>query len=307
MKHTYTVTAVLVCLFFLSQMIGLGVLNQYVDWIVTEETGEITFKEINLSGVWVERPPIEEEYSFFYILIAIIIATLVVLLIIKFKKPWIWKSWFYLSVVFCLTLAFSAFISGIIAFLAAIILGYLKVFRPGIISQNVTELFVYAGIAVLFVPVMNLLSAVFLLLGISLYDAYAVWKSKHMIKLAKFQTESNVFAGLFIPYKLPKGKVVTAAKKVEKAVPTIKNVKNAVKIRHAILGGGDMAFPLLFAGAVFKTYGLGMSFFIPPFATVALIFLFCYGKKEKFYPAMPFLSLGCFVGLGVMYLFQYLV
>jgi len=204
MKHTYTVTAVLVCLFFLSQMIGLGVLNQYVDWIATEETGETTFKEINLSGVWVERPPIEEEYSFFYILIAIVIATLIVLLIIKFKKVWIWKSWFYLSVVFCLTLAFSAFISGIIAFFAALTLGYFKVFRPGIISQNVTELFVYAGIAVLFVPVMNLLSAVLLLLGISLYDAYAVWKSKHMIKLAKFQTEAKVFAGLFIPYKLPK-------------------------------------------------------------------------------------------------------
>jgi len=127
-----------------------------------------------------------------------------------------------------------------------------------------------------------------------------------MITLAKFQTDAKVFAGLFIPYKLPRGKVVTAAKKSKK-VPTIKNVKNAVKIRHAILGGGDIAFPLLFAGAVFKTYGLSMSFFIPPFATAALVFLFCYGKKEKFYPAMPFLSLGCFVGLGIMYLFRYLV
>ena len=298
MKHTLPVTLILVCLFFFSQVVGLFVLNSYIDWQATEDTGKTTFKEINLSGVMVDRPPIEEEYSFLYILIAIVIATLLVLLIIKFNKPIIWKIWFYLSIVFCLTLAFSAFVEGIIGFVVAVIVGYYKVFRPGILFQNLTELFVYAGIAVLFVPVMNLLSAVLLLVGISIYDAYAVWKSKHMIKLAKFQTESKVFAGLFVPYQLPhKGEVV----------PKLKKHKKTIKVKHAILGGGDIAFPLLFAGAVLKTYGIGFSFFIPPFATIALVYLLLYGKKDKFYPAMPFLSAGCFVGLGIMYLFQYLV
>jgi len=175
------------------------------------------------------------------------------------------------------------------------LLGFFKVFRPRLITHNITELFVYAGIAVLFVPVMNLFSGVFLLLGISIYDAYAVWKSKHMIKLAKFQTKSKVFAGLFIPYQLPKGKIKKAKK------------TKMVKVKHAILGGGDIAFPLLFAGVILKVYGFGWAFFIPPFSTAALTWLFLHSKKDKFYPAMPFLSAGCFLGLGAMYLVQYLI
>ena len=296
MKHDLPITFIMVGLFLVSQVIGLFVLNEYIDVQKTSETGVTSFKEINISGVIVERPPVEETYSFIFILIAIVIATCLVFLIIKFRKPFLWKIWFYISVVFCLTLAFSAFMNGTVGFVIALVLGYFKVFRPGILTHNFTELFVYAGIAVLFVPVMNMISAFLLLIGISVYDAYAVWKSKHMIKLAKFQTKAKVFAGLFVPYKLPKGSLMPSKKK-----------KKMVKIKYAILGGGDIAFPLLFAGAVLKTYGLAWSFFIPPFATIALILLFFMGKKEKFYPAMPFLSFGCFVGFGALLLAQYLI
>ena len=98
---------------------------------------------------------------------------------------------------------------------------------------------------------------------------YAVWKSKHMIKLAKFQTKLKTFAGLFIPY-----------------------AKNKV----ALLGGGDIAFPLLFAGAVLLQKGLYSSILVIIYSALALTLLFLFGKKKKFYPAMPFISLGCFIG-----------
>jgi len=294
MKHNFPVTLIMVGLFFFSQIVGLFVLDQYIDVEVSEETGITTFKEINVSGVIIERPPIEEGHSFFYILLAIVIATILVFLIIKFRKPMIWKIWFLISVVFCLTLAFSAFTNSLIGFILAAVLGYMKVFRPGVFLHNFTELFVYAGIAVLFVPIMNLTSAFLLLLGISIYDAYAVWKSKHMIKLAQFQTQTKVFAGLFVPYRLP-------------SLKKGKGKKVMVKVKHAILGGGDIAFPLLFAGVILKSYGFAWSFFIPPFATLALIGLFYYGTKERFYPAMPFISFGCVLGFGAMQLVQYLI
>ena len=75
------------------------------------------------------------------------------------------------------------------------------------------------------------------------YDAYSVWKSKHMIKMAKFQAKSKVFAGLLVPYK----KNREESKLPKKGKVSFKGVKTA------ILGGGDVAFPLLFIGAVMKS------------------------------------------------------
>ena len=104
--------------------------------------------------------------------------------------------------------------------------------------------------------------------------------------------EVQVFAGLFVPYRLPSLK---------------KGKGKKVMVKHAMLGGGDIAFPLLFAGVILKSYGFAWSFFIPPFATLALIGLFYYGTKERFYPAMPFISFGCLLGFGAMQLAQYLI
>jgi len=86
-----------------------------------------------------------------------------------------------------------------------------------------------------------------------------------------------------------------------------KTSKKIKKIRVAVLGGGDIGFPLMFAGVVLKTFGIGYALIIPPFATLALAGLFFYSKKDRFYPAMPFLSIGCVAGLGVVYLVQYMI
>ena len=36
--------------------------------------------------------------------------------------------------------------------------------------------------------------------------------------------------------------------------------------------------------------------FVVLFTTLALALLLIYSKKDKFYPAMPFIAVGCFVG-----------
>ena len=79
-----------------------------------------------------------------------------------------------------------------------------KVVKPNVYVHNFTELFIYGGLVAIFIQILNIYSAVVILILISLYDMYAVWKSKHIQKLAKFQTKSKVFAGLFIPYRFPK-------------------------------------------------------------------------------------------------------
>ena len=210
------------------------------------------------------------------------------------------------------------------AVIAAVVLGLLKVYKPNVFVHNFTEVFIYTGLTIIFLPILNLTSAIVLLVLISIYDMIAVWKSKHMITLAKFQTESKVFAGLFIPYKkqekmpvmssispstktankIAKGKT-TKAKSVPSEMPLEKE-----KMRNAILGGGDIAFPLLFASAVMehlilednvaKAQALGLSGIIAITSALALFILLVKAKEDKFYPAMPFVTIGCFVGYGVI-------
>ncbi len=288
MKHNVKITIILVSLFLLSQVIGLAITNRYIDYEATKQTGTVAWEDLpSVAGVKFERPQVEASKSVWYIMAALVAGTVLILLIIRFKKPFLWRLWFFLAVALCLQVAFGAFIPGGIALPIGIILTYFKIYRPNIIVHNFTELFVYGGLAAIFVPIINLFAAFTLLIILSLYDMYAVWKSKHMIKMAKFQTKSRIFAGLLLPYKRIKAAKGEGIKK---------------KVRIAMIGGGDVGFPLIFAGVVMKTFGLWKALIIPPFVTIALLLLLVLGKKERFYPAMPFLSVGCLVGYGIVLL-----
>ncbi len=293
MKHTLKITLMLVLLFFLSQIVGLAITNQYIDHKKTAETGVTAWEELPYE---MERPPVEESSSFVYILIAVLLGTGLLMLLIKFKKVNLWKFWFFISVVLCLTIALKPFMRQEIALTISFVLALFKIVRPNIFVHNITEVFIYGGLAAIFVPIMNLFAVLMLLLLISAYDIYAVWKSKHMVKLAKFQTSSRVFAGLSIPYKMPKKEAKKKAGKVVKIE----------KIKTAILGGGDIAFPLIFAGVVMKKTGFLTSLIIPIFVSTALLILLIKSKKDRFYPAMPFLSLGCLAGYGFILLLGFI-
>ena len=271
--------------FLLAQFLGLFILSNYIDKELTKQSEKVVFKDLPIG----ERPPLDEKTSYLPIILAILLGTVLILLIMKLRLNWLWKFWFLLAVVATLTVAFNAFISSkLVSFMVALGIGLWRIFRPNFWVQNFSEIFVYGGLAAIFVPLLNLTSVSILLVLIALYDAYAVWKSKHMITLAKSQTQAKVFAGLMIPYKL--GKIAKKGK--------------GVKVRTALLGGGDIGFPLIFAGVVLKELGLWQSLVIPFFALAGLGFLFWIAKKKKFYPAMPFIGVGCFLGLGIVWLIQ---
>ncbi len=88
MKHTLKITIMLVLLFFLSQVVGLAITNQYIDHEKTAETGVTTWEELPYDF---ERPPVEESSSFVYILVAVLLGTGLLMLLIKFKKVNLWK------------------------------------------------------------------------------------------------------------------------------------------------------------------------------------------------------------------------
>lgn len=300
MKHALNITFILLGIFLLTQYLGIAIIYNYVDWAQTAETGVTSFQALPVG----ERPQFAEQTSYLPVLLMVIIGTAILLLLIRFKLDWLWKLWFFSAVFLTLTIAFYAFIALKLAIFIALALSIWKIFRPNVWVQNFTELFVYGGLAAIFVPVFNLWSISILLILISGYDAYAVWKSKHMITLAQSQAKSKVFAGLLVPYSLKKAAPVkTEIKRMEKhTASATSSTSKGGTARIALLGGGDIAFPLLFAGVVLKQWGLLLSLIIPLFALFGLGALLFLAKEKKFYPAMPFISAGCFLGLGVAWL-----
>ena len=281
MKHTIKITVILISIFLLAQFLGLLIIQKYIDVQKTAETGTTTFEDLPLG---IERPPVQPQYSFIYITSAVLIGTIILLILIKYNLKLIWKLWYFLAVLISLIIAFNAFIPTSIAIASAVIIAAWKLIRPNIIIHNLSELFIYGGLAAIFVPILNIFAAIMLLIVISLYDMYAVWKSKHMIAMAKFQSNNNMFAGFYVPYK--------------------KTEKKKLETKSAVLGGGDIAFPLLFTGTMFAQLGI-IAFIIPLTTTIALALLLLKGKKDTFYPAMPFLTIGCLIGYGIIMAIQW--
>ncbi|MFC1690772.1 presenilin family intramembrane aspartyl protease [Nanoarchaeota archaeon] len=301
------ITLFLIGLFVISQLIGIGTVTKYIQ-VEKDVNGTITIS--HPATVIGEAPEVEnKDYTFVMIFIAIIIGTLLVFVLIRFRAGFVWKYWYLITVFLTLAVALGVYMPGLLAVLAAIILAGLKVYRNNVYIHNLTEPFIYTGLTLIFIPILNLFSASILLIIIAIYDAYAVWKSKHMVKLAKFQTEAKVFAGLFIPYD-KKSRILSSKKATGK-----KLVKK--KGKSAILGGGDIAFPLLFSGTVIewlilsqgmpKLYAFLLSCIIIVTTTLALSWLLFSSKEGKFYPAMPFISTGCFLGYGIIGLILFFI
>ncbi len=304
MKHDLKIVAILTIFYFLAQIIGLGIVYSdiKVEKAVTE-TGQVITIVSHPETALGPRPDVYNFDAILMVLTGVLIGTGLVLLIVKFNQVNVWKIFFFMAVFFSITISVGVFVSWEYAATAGFVLAFVKLWKSNIIIHNITEVLVYSGIAVLFAPLFDPLWVIALLLMISVYDAFAVWKSKHMVKMAEFQIKSEVFAGLSIPYK--SGKVKASKGKMGSS-------RQKTKITTAILGGGDIAFPLIFAASVMESFIreglLGpivlLKGLIIPIATTATLFLLMlWGKRGQYYPAMPFLTAGCLVGYGLTFLF----
>lgn len=297
MKHNTKITAVILLMFLLTQFIGLYIVNHYIPDNVDVPFG-------------IDAPPVEKDSDYrdflFGILFAFVFAIVIFFLLTKFKLAFIIKAWFFLVVVIALGIFWNAIIPGqnaqYVALALAIPLAFLKIYKKNLIVHNLTELMVYPGIAAVFVPILTLWSIFALLILISLYDMWAVWRSGIMQKMAKYQMESlNLFAGFYIPY-LSKKQSAELKKKKSKLKTDMKKGKG-IKVSVAILGGGDVIFPIITAGVVLVNAGWLPALFVSLGATLGLGFLFYISEKKKFYPAMPFITSGIILGYLASFLF----
>ena len=308
MKHSVKITILLLIMFFMAQLIGLGVVSIYSPQITQgiDENGNI----INVTSYNIPygmEPPqgLDPGENLISIVIAIIIAISAMFILMKFGATILLRLWFFIVIVLALGLALNALLLGVkysslIALIVALPLAFIKVFKKNIFVHNATELFIYPGIAAIFVPLLNIWTVCALLVLISLYDMYAVWKAGFMQKMAKYQIKTlKIFSGFFIPYLGNKERdLIREARRSNSK--KLRNKK--LKVNVAILGGGDIVFPIILAGVVLNTLGFFPALIISIGATLALAYLFYISEKGKFYPAMPFITIGCFIALALAYL-----
>jgi presenilin-like A22 family membrane protease len=157
------------------------------------------------------------------------------------------------------------------AIVAAAVITLLKFKETDIVTHNLGEILLYGGIVALFVPMLNLFAVTLLLIIMSVYDFIAVFITKHMVSLAKMQESLGIFSGIIV----------------------------VNKDEVAILGGGDIAFTMLFASVVLRDFGSMPALLAVYGAALGILALIIIGEKKKFYPAMPFVTIGCLLGYGL--------
>ena len=302
MKHPWKLVILILLMFIITQFIGLYVIGHYSD-----NLNNVPY------GMGVSEQELEQTTyagNFTSILIAFVFAIFIFLLLRKVRAKFVMRAWFFIVIMLALGITFTAIlqnidaslslkIASIVALLIALPLTLSKVFSQDILAHNFTELLIYPGIAALFVPLLNIWFLIVLLVLISIYDVWAVWKSKFMEKMADFQmNQVKVFGGLMIPYLDKKQRAqVEKLKKLDKS--KLKNKK--IKVNLAMLGGGDIAFTMIAAGVMLNTLGIWSAMLVILGAILGLSYILIFGKK-KMYPAMPFISTGIFLMIGLSYL-----
>lgn len=291
MKHSLKITFVLLAMFLIAQFIGLYVIDHY-----SVEGNTLPY------GM---EPPEAQNSSDFYtsffpsIIIAFIFAVVLLILLTKFNLGFVLKLWFFVVVLIALGIFLTSFFPDqnqkyipYILLIFALPFAAIKVYKRNFLIHNATELVIYPSIAAVFVPLLNFWTIIILLILISLYDMWAVWKSGIMQKMAKYQmNELKIFSGFFIPYISQKVRM-----ELKKLSPSkLKNKK--IKANVAILGGGDVIFPIITAGVMLVQYDLLHALFVIIGAALGLSYLLFFAEKKKFYPAMPFITIGILLGM----------
>ena len=228
------------------------------------------------------------EFSLLNFLAAFLIAVGFLLLVLKLSKGKniIFKTLFILVSFVGGEVALETFLPAIMA-LPLIFILILLWFRTSLIwIHNLLLVLGVAGIGgVVGIPLSPEI-VVCLFLALAIYDFIAVYKTKHMVKMAKSMLESQAILGIIIPQKL-----VDFGQKLKEVRIGDK------KQKFFVLGAGDMVFPLILAVSLLSQ-GIIKSWIIVFFSFVGLLagFLLFLKLGKKPMPALPPLAFFSIIG-----------
>lgn len=218
-----------------------------------------------------------------------VLATAFLLLVIYFFKRRKAKGVFF-KIIFALTLGlgnfyfFGLWLPGIIVIPLIIVLIIFLFKKTSLLLHNAALLFAAAGIGAGLGMQLTPLAVVLLLAIFSVYDFIAVYKTKHMVKMAEVMLEHRAILGIVVPQKISDFRA--QLKEVEPGG------------RFLVLGAGDIVFPLILVVSVLP-FSVVDSLVVAIFSLIGLLagFLIFISKKERTpMPALPPIALFSVIG-----------
>ncbi|MCP6718408.1 MAG: presenilin family intramembrane aspartyl protease [Patescibacteria group bacterium] len=243
----------------------------------------------------VEKIPVPK-FSFIQFIVYFILATSLIFVFVrylKFKKQKgiIFKALFITSVFWGGSLLLSIWIGDLFSLITMLVLIVWWLKWPSVFIQDVCMIMAMAGagsvLGLTFMPQ----TVAILLVIFSVYDIIAVYKTKHMVEMAKEMIESRAILGFVIP-------------------PSLKDFKQSLAEvkpggKFMVLGGGDVVFPLLFCSSLVSS-GIVNSLIVALFSLIGLLasfLFFAFQKEHKPIPALPPIALFSIIGYLITKLF----
>ncbi|MDO8538400.1 MAG: presenilin family intramembrane aspartyl protease [archaeon] len=264
-----------------SQLIILFLITQFLGLVV----GYAIIQSGQQQGIITEDP--NDVLNAVGLIVYILVFTAILLIAMKYYKGLgLFKGLEALVIFGTALTVFSVFFDWRIAMVLAIILILSRIaFKENIMLRNVASIIASVGAGALIGTALGLLPVVTFVILLSVYDYIAVFKTKHMITLAKGITKKNLSFTFAMPTKT-----------------------------HTFeLGTGDMVIPLTFAVSVLGISSIKLAFpynFIAPVlilfgSLAALILTIDYSSKNigKALPALPPQAVTMIIMLAISFLF----
>lgn len=219
--------------------------------------------------------------------IALVIFVVILVLFFKLvpkRRGAMYRILFLIALIAGIQAVLSLWLEVILSTVFAVLLTYLVFKAKRVYLHNAALVLALAGIGGTFGSSLTPFSAVIILVLFSFYDIIAVYKTRHMVKMAQQMIGAGAIFGIVLPQDL--GGWNASMKKV---VPGK---------GFMILGSGDLALPLVLSAAVAKTY-LPAAFIVAGFSLLGLFIthlLFTTQKERQPMAALPPIATAAIVG-----------
>jgi len=203
---------------------------------------------------------------------------------IKRTKKFIYRFFFIIASLYGTVMVLSSFLPDKWVLIGTALIFLLWSYFQNVLFHNLLMILGIAGVTIPLGLSIDSKTMMIILAILSFYDFIAVYKTKHMVKMAKSMMEAGVITAFFIPLK------IRFLLRKTKEIQTGKD--------FVILGGGDIAFPLLFALSTLKT-SLFTAAIISLFSLLGLslsYFVFILQKERRPMPALPPIALFAIIG-----------
>jgi presenilin-like A22 family membrane protease len=238
-----------------------------------------------------------------YYLIYIVAVTLIIVFIAKKGKKNLLRGIFYFAIAWAMWYAlFPIFLliippySDLLSLSLAVVITLVMIKYPEWYVINAVGILVTMGIALIFGMALSLIPIILLLSLFAIYDAIAVYMSKHMVYLADSAIE-NKLPALFV---LPAKKDYSFRKVQRKKEKGDKGEREAY-----YMGYGDVLIPGILVIAAERSFGMLGGIFTLLGALVAMVLLMVMVNSGKPQPGLPYLNAGALAGLLVYLLLQF--